>query len=382
MFKKLKKNTYNFTNYGISFENLGDYEKNLRENYTKPGHPIAYSGVQSIFEYYKGGLPIPKIKEILSGIENYTLHREYHKGVRNPSYSHFKRYQWQMDLVDIQALAQYNDGIRYIFTVIDTFTRYAFCRLLKDKTGPTVLSNFKSILNDAQSKPLTLLIDGGSEFRNKNFENFCQEQGIKLYSPDTSTHGAFIERFNRTLQTLIYKFMTENETHRFIDKFQELVKTYNNRKHRMIGITPAQAEMDHTTHLDINIKQSKYHQTIPVKKVIFNIGDRVRISKIKGKFGRGYNEQSNQEIFKIYRISTKKPIPLYFLESYDGNEKIRGGFYGFELTKVSGDVFRIEKILRRRQRNGETEIFVKWKGFNDTYNSWIKENAIVKTFKD
>lgn len=376
MFSKLEKNT----DYGVAFNNQIDYENDLRENYNKPGHPIAFSGVQNIFEYYRGKLSQNKIKEILSSIENYTLHKEFHKGKRNPSYSHFKRYQWQMDLVDIQALSPYNDGIRYIFTAIDTFTRFAFARLLKDKTGPTVLNEFKSILSEAQSKPHTLLIDGGAEFRNKLFEKFCLEQGIKLYSPDTSTHGAYIERFNRTLQSIIYKYMTENETNRFIDKFQDFISTYNNRKHRMIGFTPKQAEENDNIHIDIQLKQSKYHNSIQPKKVNFNVGDQVRISKIKGKFARGYNEQTNQEIFKIYRISTKKPIPLYFLESYNGAEKIKGGFYGFEITKVSGDVFRVEKVLKRRQINGQTEVFVKWKGFNDTYNSWIKETDIVRNF--
>jgi hypothetical protein len=110
-----------------------NYEDDLRSNYNKPGHPIAFSGIQNIYDYYKGNLSVNQIKDILSGIENYTLHREYKKGQRNPSYSHFKRNQFQMDLVDIQALAPYNDGIRYLLSVIDTFTRFAWVRLLKDK---------------------------------------------------------------------------------------------------------------------------------------------------------------------------------------------------------------------------------------------------------
>jgi transposase InsO family protein len=367
-----------------------DYEQDLKENYNKPGHPIAFSGIQNIYNYYNGNLSVNKIKEILAGIENYTLHREYKKGQRNPSYSHFKRNQFQMDLVDIQALAPYNDGIRYLLTVIDTFTRFAWARLLKDKRGETVLEAFKSVLESAKDKPRIIVCDRGTEFHNVKFKKFCADNNIFLYTPDSSIHAAYVERFNRTLQSLIYKYMTENETHRFIDKvskdgvltnvFAQLMQTYNNRKHRMIGTSPCIAETNPEVHLSMREKLGKYYEKIKPKKRIFNIGDTVRIAKQKGKFSRGYQEQSNLEIFKIYEIREKSKIPMYLLESYDGNEKIKGAFYDFELTKVNQTEFRVEKVLKSRKRGDVTEHYVKWKGFNDSYNSWITADDVTKQF--
>ena len=70
--------------------------KDLKDNYNTPGHPIAFSGINNIYKYYNGVLNLNEIKEILLSFENYTLHREQHKGQRNISYSHFKRYQFQM----------------------------------------------------------------------------------------------------------------------------------------------------------------------------------------------------------------------------------------------------------------------------------------------
>jgi len=366
-----------------------DYETDLKNNYNNPGHPIAFSGINNIYKFYKGHLSYDKIKDILSGIENYTLHREFKRGQRNPSYSHFKRNQWQMDLVDIQELASSNDEIRYLLTVIDTFTRFAWARLLKNKRGETVLEAFKSIVTLA-GKPKSISCDRGTEFHNEKFKKYCSENEIYLYTPDSSIHGAYIERFNRTLQSLIYKYMTENETHRFIDKinpdgtltniFAQLMHTYNNRKHRMIGTTPSIAENNPESHLNMRLKLSDYYDKIKPKKRIFNIGDTVRIAKIKGKFARGYKEQSNQEIFKIYEIKERTKIPMYLLQTYDGSEQIKGGFYDFELTKVSNDVFRVEKVLKTRKRGNVVQHFVKWKGFNDTYNSWINAQDVTKKF--
>jgi transposase InsO family protein len=367
-----------------------NYEEDLKANYNKPGHPIAFSGIQNIYNYYKGNLSLNEIKEILAGIENYTLHREYKKGQRNPSYSHFKRNQFQMDLVDIQALAPYNDGIRYLLTVIDTFTRFAWARLLKDKRGETVLEAFKSVLESAKDKPRIIVCDRGTEFHNAKFKKFCVDNQIFLYTPDSSIHAAYVERFNRTLQSLIYKYMTENETNRFIDTiskdgvltnvFAQLMQTYNNRKHRMIGTSPCIAEANPEVHLSMREKLSSYYAKIKPKKRVFNIGDTVRIAKQKGKFSRGYQEQSNLEIFRIYDIREKSKIPMYLLESYDGSEKIKGGFYDFELTKVNNKEFRVEKIIKTRKRGDVTEHFVKWKGFNDSYNSWIQSSDVTKQF--
>ena len=203
---------------------------------------------------------------------------------------------------------------------------------------------------------------------------------IKTFNPDTSIHAAFIERFNRTLQRLIYTFNTENETYRYIDALPQLVQTYNNRKHRMIGTTPAIAENDETTHLEIRKLAAKYHETIKSKPIVFRIGDTVRIAKIKDKFSRGYNEQQMLEIYKIKEIKTNNKIPMYVLETYNGDETIVGSFYSFELVKITGDIFRVEKVIKKRRRNNKLEYFVKWKGFNDNYNSWIDSTDVAQQF--
>lgn len=352
----------------------------LEKNYQNPGHPIAFGGINTIYNYFGGVLNINEIKNFLSKSENYTLHREYHKSQRNISYSHFKRYQFQMDLVDIQNISKFNDGFKYLLTVIDTFTRYAFCKALKDKKGSTVLEAFKTILDEAKEKPLTLSFDRGAEFINLSFQNFCKDENMKYFTPDSASHGAYIERFNRTFQNICYKYMTENETNKFVDKIDDLLKTYNSRIHRMIGISPEQAEKDPSTHIFIRKKMGLYHMKVKRKKPKLKVGDFVRIAKIKGKFSRGYKEQSNLEIFKIYHINEKMPIPLYHLENYSGTEKIKGGFYEFELTKSDSEVFRIEKVIRKRKKNGIKELYVKWKGFDSSFNSWIPESNVVQDF--
>jgi|GEM_PF-907315 len=377
-------------NYGTDLTTVQDCEDDLRNNYTSPGHPVAFGGIDTIFNYYRGVLDKEKIKEILTSVESYTLHREFHKNQRNPTYAYFKRYQFQMDLVDIQSYADDNDGAHYLLTCIDIFTRKAFIRVLTTKHASVVLEGFKSILKEAVDPPKTVLFDRGSEFRNKLLKDFCRQNNIEIRTPDSSIHAAFIERFNRTFQYLFNKYLTENETRRFINVYDkdgnhvpvlsQLLETYNNRKHRMTGFSPNQAEEDESTHLQINLRQAKEQEKIKARPVKFKVGEEVRIAKIKGKFGRGYQASANEEIFRIYQIKRKLKIPMYKLETYDGKEIINGDFYDFELTKVTGDLFRIEKVIKSEKRKGKTWHYVKWKGFNDSYNSWIPGENIVKKF--
>ena len=374
-FKPHNEKNYLWKNFQVLQENK-QLENEIIERYKTPGDPLAFSSARNIYYHLNQEVPLEKIQDILKTIESYSLHKEFHKGERNKSYARFKRYQFQLDLCFILDLSKYNDDIKYFLTVIDCFTRYAFVRPLKNKQGNEVLTAFKDILQEANDKPLMVVCDKGTEFTNKTFRLFCSSENIKLILPETNTHAAFVERFNRTFKNLIRKFCTEFETNRYIEYVQDIVKSYNLRKHRMIGMSPFEAEMNPYAALIINNIISK--QELNIKKNLPNlkIGTYVRIAKSKDKFSRGYDLQTQNEIFKIKSISTNKRKPLYYLTDYDGSEDISGGFYKFELTPVDIDTFRKEKILKRRKYKGKNQVFVKWLGFGDKYNQWIDEDTL------
>jgi len=201
-----------------------------------------------------------------------------------------------------------------------------------------------------------------------------------MYSPDSSIHAAYVERFNRTMQGMLYKYLTENETRRYLEVLPTLLQSYNNRVHRMIGTTPAIAEGNSDVHLEMRKRMSDYYSKIKPKMPKFQVGDFVRIVKLKGKFDRGYNERAAREIFKIHEVKTNLKIPMYVLSNYNGDEIIKGRFYQNELTKASGDVFRVETVIRRRKYRGRNQLYVKWKGFDATHNSWIDEDQVTRVF--
>ena len=365
----------------MKFKNKDECVNHFNENYTNPAHPIAFSGVNNIYKYYGGVLKVKEIESLLASVESYTLRREYKNLKRNPSFSHFKRYQFQADLIDIQKLSRWNDGVEYIFAVIDTFTRKAWVRPCIDKSSVSVLNAFKSILNEAKKPPLTLVTDRGSELTNKKFKEFCKNMKINFFHNFTSVHAAYVERFNRTFQNLIYKYMSQFETRRYIDNLQNFVASYNNREHRMIEMSPEQAE-DEKNHEKVAEKMLSYHSTIKSEKPKYKINQMVRLALQKGVFHRGYNEQSNFEVFNIYDIKQTLPKPLYLLETYDKKEKLIGGFYAHELTPVNSNIFKVEKVIKQRKVRGQLQYFVKWKGYDNTHNSWIEAADITDVYNE
>ena len=55
-------------------------------------------------------------------------------------------------------------------------------------------------------------------------------------------------------------------------------------------------------------------------------------------------------------------------------EKILGSFYEKELQKTNQKEFRIEKVIKRK----DDKIYVKWKGYYNSFNSWIDKKDPMK----
>jgi len=101
----------------------------------------------------------------------------------------------------------------------------------------------------------------------------------------------------------------------------------------------------------------------------FKVGDSVRVSKYKTIFEKGYTPNWTTEVFKIVKVQRTNPITYFHYR-----EKSAGAFYEHELLRASDpDVYLVEKILRRRDDN----VYVKWLGFDNSYNSWIHKDNVI-----
>jgi transposase InsO family protein len=314
---------------------------NINEAYTSPGHPAAFSGVNNVRRYHGSKISQKKITNELEKINAFTLHRRKNKPkFYNPILVYTKREQIQMDLIDVERFHRQNKGVKFLLVVIDVFTKKASVIGMKRKTQEKTLEAIKIALED-QLPPLpqTVAFDKGSEFMNTKIKNYLKQHNIKQFNL-TGTHKASIaERFNRTLQALIYKYMTHNNTKKYIEALPKLIDTYNNRFHSSIKMTPNEAEKQSNHALvrqNLGIKHSiaLSNASIP----ILMEGDLVRVSlsKIgpKTSFRRGYTKQFSDKLYTIILVKTNLPIPMYKVEDENGRI-LDKSFYKSDLQKVN-----------------------------------------------
>ena len=309
------------------------------------------------------------------GVENHNkiLSEELHKSKRK-NYPRRKIIVnhideiFAADLVEMQKFAKLNKGYRYLLTCIDIFSKYSWVIPLKDKRGITIKNALQKIFKER--KPKFLWTDNGKEFYNKQVETLLNENNIKLYSTNNSEiKSSVVERFNRTFKNMMYKKFTENNNAIFFNILDELVNNYNNKYHSTIKMTPIQGSKK------INEKKIKNIYNFEKTKKLgkFKIGDRVRISLEKNIFEKGYETNWTQEIFVIYDIKYSN-VPYYYLKDLN-NEKLQGTFYQEELQKTKqDDLYTIEKILK----TNKDKIYVKWRGYDNSFNSWIDKNTVTK----
>ena len=100
---------------------------------------------------------------------------------------------WAADLIDMQAFSKDNNGIKYLLTVIDIFSKCVWIVPLKRKTGQEVANVFSRILKERRSSKTW--VDKGREFYNKDVQKL-----VELYSTKNEVKSCVIERFNRTIK--------------------------------------------------------------------------------------------------------------------------------------------------------------------------------------
>ena len=326
-----------------------------------------YDDVQRKDANFISGIMKTKAKFGL-GVWNEELADELHAPVRRK----FKRRRvisygvddvWSCDLVEMQEWKKQNKGYRYMLNVIDVHSKYAWSIPLKDKTGKTVLDAFKQIVNSSGRKPDHIWVDEGKEFYNKQMDEWIKENNINRYSTHGEHKSAVVERFNRTLKTIMWKRFTAENTRNWIDMLDKLLLQYNNKKHSTIKMTPTEASQMQDP---VNFREQPK----------FTVGDQVRISRIKGIFEKGYLPNWSEALYTVHEVKRTDPI-TYILKDMNG-EIIKGGFYTEELQKSSQEIFRIEKVIRKKKINGIEHGLVKWLGYDKKFNEWIPMSELKK----
>ena len=213
-------------------------------------------------------------------------------------------------------------------------------------------------------------------------KKLLKSKGITLYSVSSrEIKAAIAERFIRTLKGKLFRYMTHQNTKKYVNILSDVVNSYNLTHHRGLGGDHTPSEIHQLTdpnEIQVQFKRMYKMPRSSYKSVISNlpVGEYVRLSQVKPTFKKGYTIQNTLEIFRIVRIDTTQSPTIYFLEDLQG-EPLKGAFYREELIPTTPPTTYEIDIIKSKIVSGRKKYLVKWRGYPDKFNSWIDESQLT-----
>ena len=144
-----------------------------------------------------------------------------------------------------------------------------------------------------------------------------------MYPTYNEGKSAVAERFIRTLKDKILKRMETVSKNVYFNLLDDIANKYENAVHRSIKMKPINVTSN---------SYAEYNGDSNVTKPKFKVDDRVRISKYKNIFAKGYTQNWSEEVFVVSKI--KNTVPWTYVVSDLNGELITGSFYEKELQKL------------------------------------------------
>ena len=357
-------------------------ERILFDYYYNVKHPASYLGATKLNRVLKkkhpGIFSVYFIQKWLNNQDTYAIQKQVRRKYKTPQVQvSGLNDQADIDLMSVENIAKYNDGIKHLLIVIDIFSRFLFVRPLKNKKTEIVLNAIKDVLKHRRFTKIRS--DKGSEFVNHKFKQYLKQQSIYFFMSQNVPKANYAERVIRTLRNMMFRMMRHQKNYRYIEHLQDLVNGYNQSPHRSLhGLSPSNI----TSKNEADVWASLYLIPKNVRKTPihykFKVGDLIRLSYLKHPFRRTYQQQYTSEIFKIKSRLIKQGIPLYKIVDLN-NENIKGHINEHEMIRVEkheDSLWFIDSILKKRKTRGKNQYFVQWEGFPSSFNSWVDAEQI------
>jgi hypothetical protein len=358
-------------------------DKYLNRVYYDPSNHGSFSGIEKLwFAILKDknrpvGLTKSVLKKWLRAQDTYSVYKLSRRNFPRERIIVSKRdMQWDADLMDMTKLKSDNDQNSFVLVVIDLLSRFAWLRVIRNKTGAAVSQAFEDIFAKDGRVPDRVRTDLGKEFYNKEVSQMFEKRNVHHFSSYSDKKANYAERLIRTVKGRLAKFMYDRQTFRYVDIIQQVADSYNGTVHSAIKVPPSSVTA--TNDLDLYVKLYMPLVNSQAKQPYshsFKVGDAVRISLNKGPFAKAYNENFSEAVYKIKFLVPSHP-PRYEIVDLLG-KKLRGSFYEEELEKVDFNPERSYKIDSIIAKKGN-KVLVRWYGYDKRFDSWIPAKEVKK----
>lgn len=296
----------------------------------------AFSGIGRFIQNRKLKLTRKEIEDELLKIKTFAIHRGIKRKFRRRAVkvTPFIFETLAVDLKDISSISAENRGYKWILVAVCIFSKKLFTRLLKDKTGDSVLKAFQSIFRETGFR-VYIFADKGREWYNKKVMNYFKENGVHLYSTHSPIKSTIAERTILSLFLKLQKYMYARETLKIYDKLPEFTELYNKEIHKTLGMSPNDVNAENAVDLWLKVYAPKFGVP-PKKKPKYNVGDLVRLSVERRLFSKGYGAKFTEELFRIRAVDASEEPVVYYVEDLE-KDPVHGMFYESEISRAVED---------------------------------------------
>jgi hypothetical protein len=221
------------------------------------------------------------------------------------SFSYLDRVQ--MDIIDMSKFYATNSHFNYLLIIIDIFSRFIWVYALKSKN----IENVETVLDKfvEKNKPNIIITDNESSFISGKIQKKLESYHIKHITADPGDHKVLgvVDRVCRTIKVIIYKYMKENHTTKYLKHLPDIIDSYNNTPHSSIfNLTPEEATKKENyqkifeLNLEKGINNNKHRNS-------FSEGDNVRVRNKKKQFERAYDDKYG-DVKTIKELGKKRAV--------------------------------------------------------------------------
>ncbi len=369
----------------------GPSDNEIRETWNDVNSPSAFAGKKYVIEQLRKKYRNVAYREIdarvarvLSEEPGFTIHFPRRRRFATRFYNIASYYRLlEVDLADVQGLAQYNNGVKYWIVAVEAASRRIFLEPLRDKTGAEVVRGMTALFKQMPRKVFIVRSDRGSEFKSKAYLKLLRENGMKPQYASGESKAALAEKAIGKVFNRVFRFLTYGSTSTYLPVLQKIVSGLNATVHHHTGV--AAVDFDPEKHLYSTwektvLKHRPSFAKLRKKKYKFEVGDRVRVSLSHDPMSKGY---AGFYSHAFYFVTARSPGPphTYRLKNIE-NEPVEGEFYTEEMQRVRDrpdQSYPVEAVHARRTVRGVREVLVTFKGWPRNHRVWVPAASVQDT---
>jgi len=218
---------------------------------------------------------------------------------------------WQIDLYDLSRYETTNKKFKYMFAVMDVFSRFAYIIPIKNKDIETTSKALEEVLSYNKTAPNLIMSDNDSSFLGGEFQKVLVKHDIHHDPNAVGDHNSLgiIDNFAKRIKRILTAQFLQTKKTNWIDIIQKIVRMYNNAPHSSLGgLTPAEVMSGDDKDVNafivmVNSFKSQFNGTATDLK----IGDKVRI-KLSGDFQKGTDPRFSGKVYSVKEIYGKNII--------------------------------------------------------------------------